>query len=61
MINTQWDRIPIDAPPLTRISENFRLYELTVSETADRLGLADLASGLLRQWPVPEQAAEGAE
>jgi len=36
---TPWHQISMGLPPLTRISENFRLYELTVSETADRLGL----------------------
>lgn len=31
-----WDEFPRDADPRDQVSKNFRFYELTVSETADR-------------------------
>ncbi len=37
LINVPWDEFPIDAKHGDRVSENFRFYELSRSETADRL------------------------
>ena len=34
-----WHIFPLDAAPRDQVSENFRFYELTKSETADRAGI----------------------
>lgn len=37
--DTEWEQFPLDADPKDKVSKNFRFYELTRSEIADRRGI----------------------
>ncbi len=39
LIDRPWDEFSLDTHPSDQISQNFKYYELTGSETADRLGI----------------------
>lgn len=49
LTHVPWDQFPIDAKPEDKVSPNFRYWELTKSETADRLAIDN-------RFSTPEEA-----